>query len=278
MPPGVNPKSWKLARAVAGLPEDAVIVVVDDDTVLSQPGLDALLEELASGAMVATGLPEYLRRGTRVARFIADWVNGQAATTYLGLPGHPISVNGMCVAMRVGTLRELGGFEAIERCVVDDLALARLVRAAGGRIGQTRIPQRITTSVDSLRAASSLLHRWMVFAILAIRLEEGLSRRRILVNLVVPPALMLVGCVALCANAGVSARARVAGVASILVARAALMRLGQRFAGTGPEIQLLSAVITEMVVPLFAPGALINPNITWRGRPIQLDDDGMVRS
>lgn len=278
-PEGISPKSRKLRDRVRALGDDEIVVVVDDDTRCSRAGLDALLGELERGAMIATGLPRYDREGPLPARLVADWVNGQAATTYLGLPGEPMSINGMCHAMRVRELRAIGGYEAIERLVVDDLALAEIVRAAGGRIAQTAVPQAVGTEVADLQALVRLLHRWMAFANLAIRRATPRERARILRELAAPPVL-LGASLALLATACIGRPARpgsaVAGVAVVLGARAAILERGWRGPGAPRPGSLAGAIAMELAVPLFTLAAWARPEITWRGRRMRLRPDGSL--
>lgn len=277
-PAGVNPKSWKLARRIRVLAGAETLVVVDDDTVLSGVGLAALLGGLADGATVATGLPRYERQGTLAARLVADWVNGQAITTYLGLPGEPLSINGMCFAIRVATLRRLGGFEAIERIVVDDLALAGLVRAAGGSIHQTATPQRIGTEVPDVRALAVLLLRWMAFANLAVRRLTGRDRLRMLGGLAAPPLLLAVGLAGFAAVARRRPVLAAVGATASLGTRTLLLELGWRSVGEPLPASPLGAIAMELLAPLVALVAAARPTITWRGRRLRLRADGTIEA
>ena len=83
-PDGVNPKLFKLERARSEVSAGA-FVVVDDDTRLTREGLAALLAALETHTL-ATGLPCYLDRPRDLpSRLLAEFVNNNAALTYLPL-------------------------------------------------------------------------------------------------------------------------------------------------------------------------------------------------
>ena len=130
VPDDVNPKTFKLAAA---LPEvrQAISVVIDDDTRLGAAALRQMVCEL-DGADLVTALPCYRDDGAPGARLMAQFVNNNAALTYLPLLPlmPPLSINGMCYALRTDRLRALGGFAPLSRQLADDLALARALRRA----------------------------------------------------------------------------------------------------------------------------------------------------
>ncbi len=165
-PDGINPKLAKLQPALDAAADDEVFLVLDDDTRLPRASLGALLGGLATHTL-ATGLPAYLPGATPWARLVEQFVDNNAAMTYLTLD--PVTINGMTWAMRVSDLRALGGFTPILRHLTDDLAVAGAVLRTGGTICQTASPQWITTTVDSPGQYVRLLHRWMLFASLLLR-------------------------------------------------------------------------------------------------------------
>ncbi len=61
----------------------------------------------------------------------------------------PLTINGMCYAISVNTLAQVGGFAAILHDLADDLALATLLRQHHIRLIQSTAPVRVQTSLSS---------------------------------------------------------------------------------------------------------------------------------
>lgn len=278
-PDGVNPKTWKLAKRLQALDADNrdVFLVLDDDTRLSEAGLRALIRELDAGAMIATAFPRYERRGPLPSRLLADWVNGQAPTTYLGLPGPARSVNGMCYAIRTRDLIRLGGFSGIQHLVVDDLAMCEIVRSAGGRIAQTTQPLTIGTDVRSFLQLASILHRWMVFAQLNIRRGDA-AERWLAIRQLVAPQLLFAGGLATAGHLAFHNRSRFSLVAAMLgiTARAALIRANASVTRTLDSERAFASAVMEIAALPAAATATINPAITWRARRYRIGRDATM--
>lgn len=113
---------------------EPVLLVLDDDARLSAAALAQLVDELGvAGVDLVTALPCYRDDAAHGARLMAQFVNNNAVLTYLGLLPWlpPLSINGMCYALRSERLRDLGGFSPLLRMLADDLALARALRRQG---------------------------------------------------------------------------------------------------------------------------------------------------
>ncbi len=144
-PAGHNPKLHKLALARSAMREP-VLLVLDDDTRMPASTLAALLAALARTAsaepVIATSLPGYLDDGRWPSRLLAQFVDNNAALTYLPLLPFlpPLTLNGMAYALSVDDLDRLGGFAPLLGYLTDDLAMAERVLGAGGRIEQLAEP------------------------------------------------------------------------------------------------------------------------------------------
>ncbi|UUW91841.1 glycosyltransferase [Pimelobacter simplex] len=265
-PDGINPKLAKLQPALDDCADDEIFLVLDDDTRLPRTSLGALLGGL-DRATLATGLPAYLPGGTVWARLVEQFVDNNAALTYL--PMAPVTINGMCWAMRVADLRALGGFTPILRNLTDDLAVAGAVLGSGGTICQTASPQWITTTVDGPAPYVRLMHRWMLFANLLLRRQPPATVGAISVLHGVHPNLLwfvLVG----------SARSRrVLSVVAVLGGRALLLRgLQRRIYGRPLHAPALS-LVSELVQPAHLGHGAVQRTIRWRTRTyrVRSDDD-----
>lgn len=265
-PDGVNPKLAKLQPALDEAADDEVFLVLDDDTRLPRASLGALLGGLETHTLV-TGLPAYLPGATPWAQLVEQFVDNNAAMTYLTLD--PVTINGMTWAMRVGDLRALGGFTPILRNLTDDLAVAGAVRRSGGTICQTASPQWITTTVDSPGAYVRLLHRWMLFANLLLRRQPVRTVAAISVLHGTHPNLLwavLVGTV----------RERRPGLlVGVLGGRVLLLRMVQRRIYGRPLHRPGPSLVSELVQPLHLGHGAVQRTIRWRTHTYRVlsDDD-----
>jgi ceramide glucosyltransferase len=107
-PEGVNPKLFKLEQARVQVTRD-VILVLDDDAVLSAESLCNMLDALTESTLV-TALPWYRAADNLPSRLLAQFVNDNSALTYLPLLpfSPPLTLNGMCYAIHGKTLARCG--------------------------------------------------------------------------------------------------------------------------------------------------------------------------
>jgi len=252
-------------------------VVVDDDTRVTRQGIAALLAGLA-GDTITTGLPCYLDRGGLPSRLVAQFVNNNAALTYLPLLvfARPLAINGMTYAIAPSTLASLGGFTPLLRHVADDLAVAERVRAAGGTIRQTPFPQFVATSVRDWRHYWMLMHRWFVFAMLLLRKQSAGYKVLISVLHGIHPVLLWTVIAGALAVPGLQTLAILAGV---IIARAATLMLVQRSITGRSRHAAAVSIAAELLQPVHMMHALCQSRIRWRTRHYAIrahDDFGMV--
>lgn len=267
-PQGVNPKLFKLDRALAQCRGD-VVLVLDDDARLPAATLEALTMALGAEdgdnrAVIATALPIYLPARGAGARLLARFVNDSAAVTYLPprLDDRTPTINGMCWAMRRDALRAIGGFAPRLRHLTDDLAMARAVLAAGGRIEQRSEPVWLRTDLPDVVAYVRQMHRWMLFALLLVRSEPWPSRLRIAFGQGLPtcaPWLSLLAFALLPTWPGAVALS--AGLLLHVVGRRALQRA---CAGAAAAMQPLTSLLVALLLPLHLAHALVDRRIRWR--------------
>lgn len=265
-PDGTNPKLAKLQPALDEAAEDEVFLVLDDDTRLPRESLGALLGGLER-ATLATGLPAYLPGATPWARLVEQFVDNNAAMTYLTLD--PVTINGMTWAMRVADLRALGGFTPILRNLTDDLAVAGAVLRSGGTICQTASPQWITTTVDSPGQYVRLLHRWMLFANLLLRRQPVRTVAAISVLHGTHPQLLWAVVV------GSVRERRAWPLLAVLGGRVLLLRHLQRRIYGRPLHRPGLSLVSELVQPLHLGHGAVQRTIRWRTRTYRVvaDDD-----
>ncbi|WP_236551071.1 glycosyltransferase [Luteimonas sp. 9C] len=274
-PDGVNPKSFKLDRVLATV-DAPVCLVLDDDATLTADALARLVTAL-DAADIATALPGYVDDGERLpGRLLAQFVNDNAALTYLAplAWAPPVSINGMCYALRTARLRAFGGFAPLLYALADDLAMADQVRAHGGRIAQTVAPVQVRTSIDGPAHYLRQMHRWMLFATLLLRRQP--LRMRVLITLLhgLPPLLLWATGIALAMQPTVTGALCVTGV---LVLRAAVPAWLQRRLGVSAPQRPLLSLLAELLQPLHLLHASVVRTVRWRSRRFRVHADGSFR-
>ncbi|MGV7166843.1 glycosyltransferase family 2 protein [Xanthomonas citri] len=270
-PPGINPKAWKLDYALPHI-DAPVSLILDDDAHLGDRALSQLLLDLAH-ADVVTALPYYRDGATLAGRLLAQFVNNNAALTYLGwLPfAAPLTINGMCYAARTEQLRRWGGFTALLEQLTDDLAFATLVRDRGGRLWQSIAPVAMRTAMPDLRGYVRQMHRWMLFASILLGRQRLRIRSAIGVLQGLPPVLLLAMLV--CAWVQHTWPAALC-VLIVLLARALLL-CGVQWRVTGAvRHRLLLSLCAECLQPLHLLHAALVRTIRWRTRRYRVFPDG----
>jgi ceramide glucosyltransferase len=267
---GVNPKLFKLEAALKNA-SAGILIVLDDDTRLLRKSFEALRDALER-CELSTGLPFYRDADNFHGRLLAQFVNNNSALTYLPLLPlfAPVSINGMCYAVKTSTLVKLGGFTSILRHLTDDLAVADLVRSTGGRIIQTPFPQEVATTVNSLSRYISQMHRWYVFALLLMRRQSALISVAILALCGLPSMLLIIGIIQ---SAVTPSPALLLVLGVTLLCRALVLILLQRFlSGQGRHRPFLS-LLSELLQPLHLLHALLVKSIRWRTRHYRVFDN-----
>lgn len=274
-PPGINPKAWKLHHALPQV-QAPITLILDDDAQLGSAALAHLLHDLAHADLV-TALPYYQDGSTLAGRLLAQFVNNNAALTYLGwLPwAAPFTINGMCYVGRTQQLQAWGGFAPLLDQLTDDLAFAAHVRAQGGRIWQSTAPVAMRTALPDLGSYVRQMHRWMLFALLLLRRQRPAVKLAIGALHGLPPWLLIATLLSACLQHGALSFAAVAG---LLTVRAAMLCLLQwRTTGASRHRPLLS-LAAECLQPLHLLHAALVRTIRWRTRRYRVLPDGRFRA
>ncbi len=260
-----NPKLFKLARAEE-IVRTGIILVVDDDTMLTGDGYEALLAALDTHAL-STGLPSYESGSDLPSALVEQFVDNNAALAYLSACAlaPPITINGMCYALRRETLAAIGGFGAYVSWLPDDLAIANAIRTHGGTIHQTPYAHVIRTTVRDFAHYVALMHRWFLFAHLLLADVPPRTRASLVANHAVPPLLMW----AMLAGAALSrTRANALVVAVLLVFRVMALHDVQRRTFGVSRMRPFVSLAAELAEPLHAAHAMLRKTIRWRSRTI----------
>jgi hypothetical protein len=140
-PPGWLGKPWALAQLTAAVGDEPVLVFVDADVRLA-PGAVAAAVGLLDDAHldVICPFPRQLAETwpERIVQPLLQWSWLTALPLRLAERSPRPSLTAACgqfVVVRQAALERAAGFEAIRGEVLDDLALVRAIKAAGGRGG-----------------------------------------------------------------------------------------------------------------------------------------------
>jgi ceramide glucosyltransferase len=275
-PPGVNPKMYKVAAALGDV-TTPITLVLDDDARLSQHSLRQLVAELATADLV-TALPFYRDASMALSeRLLAQFVNNNAALTYLAMLPlmAPVSINGMCYAMRTDFARADDALSPVLPQLADDLALAQLFRSRGARIRQSTAPVEMETATPTLARYRQQMHRWFLFATLLVQ-QQTLRTQLLIATLYALPPLLLA---AVLVGAPLSADTRIWGVAvAVLVCRALALTMIQRNLTGQSRHRVVLSVASELLQPLHLLHALLNRTIIWRTRRYRVRDNHDFRA
>ncbi len=273
-PDGINPKLWKLEAARAAQPAETtepVLLVLDDDTRMPGPTLAALLVALDRHS-VATSLPGYLDDGRFPSRLLAQFVDNNAALTYLPLLPYlpPLTINGMAYAMRLDKLDEMGGFAGMLGALTDDLAVAEAVLRESGTIFQSARPHWVETTVRNAKHYRQLMHRWFLFALLLLRKQPLRIRATIGLLHALPPLLLLALVITTTiapspANFGIL-------IATLVLRGLGLAALQRAIYGRSLEAPA-SSILSELLQPFHLLDAIFWRRIVWRTRRYKVRDD-----
>ncbi|KTF37683.1 glycosyltransferase family 21 protein [Xanthomonas vesicatoria] len=274
-PPNINPKAWKLEYALAQV-QAPICLILDDDAQLSEPALLQLLHDLGR-ADVVTALPYYCDSDTLAGRLLSQFVNNNAALTYLGwLPfAAPLTINGMCYAVRTAQLRAWGGFAGLLEQLTDDLAVATLVRERGGRLWQSTAPVAMRTAMPDLGSYTRQMHRWMLFALILLRRQRVRTRSAIGLLQGLPPLMLVAVLIGTCLWPSWPV---LAGLVTTVVVRASLLCAVQWRVTGALRHRPLWSLCAECLQPLHLLHAAMVRTIRWRSRRYRVLSNGCFRA
>jgi dolichol-phosphate mannosyltransferase len=138
LPDGWAGKAWALEQGLAAA-HGEIVVFLDADT-RPEPGLIAALVAALDGADIVSAGPRFACDGALEqalhASMLATLVYRFGPTDVDGFQPAPARavMNGQCVAVRADALRAAGGWARVAGSLVEDVALARALRADGWRL------------------------------------------------------------------------------------------------------------------------------------------------
>jgi ceramide glucosyltransferase len=276
-PPDVNPKTFKL---LAALPETKgkIIVVLDDDTVLPDFGLEQCLPRLADKGLVF-GLPYYVHFRGFWSAMVAGFVNSQSLFTYIPYTffSKPLTINGMFYALQKETFEIFARNPHLPHALTDDYAIATLCREHGFQMCQTAVCHPVRTHVADFRRYIRLLKRWFVFPQTSL-MQTRQPRELIIFGWgtlpVFFPLLLLIGAV-FSGNVQSGLWAMGYSLFSLLL----VFQLNQNYLRKATPWFYYPAMWLQMLIlPFYIVYALFSSRqIVWRGKKMTLGQNGTFR-
>jgi hopene-associated glycosyltransferase HpnB len=163
-PGGWTGKVWALHQALAAVSDEEYVLATDAD-ILHPPGSLRRLVAMADASGLDTvSLMVRLRAASGWERLVVPAFVYFFALLYpfrrVNRPGgRTAAAAGGCILVRTAALRTAGGYAAIAGAVIDDVALARALKASGARIWLG-----LADDVASLRAYDRLAELWVMVA------------------------------------------------------------------------------------------------------------------
>lgn len=162
--PGWTGKLWALRRGIAEAGEVDLLLLTDADIVHAPGSLTALVEAASASRLDMVSQMARLRVDTAWERLIVPafvyffamlypfrWVNRARMPVAAAAGG--------CSLVRRAALERAGGLNAVRGAVIDDVAISRIVKRAGGRIWLG-----LAELVESVRPYPRLADLWQMVA------------------------------------------------------------------------------------------------------------------
>jgi hopene-associated glycosyltransferase HpnB len=239
LPEGWAGKVWAMEQGLRRVREggEPELVLLTDADVLHAPGsLRRLVAEAVAGRLDLVSRMARLRCESRAERllippFLLFFLLLYPLRRANRDGGRVAAAAGGCMLVRPSVLERAGGLRAIRGALIDDLALARLVKRAGGRVRLARS----AGTVRSLRAYDDLGTIWRMVrrsAFTQLRRSPVLlagTLAGLALMFLVPPACGGAGGVGLAAGAGGAWAALAAGLAGWALAAAVALPATRAF-------------------------------------------------
>lgn len=270
VPPGVNPKIYKIEQAVNKV-QTPYMIVLDDDSVIDMEWMNELnLYENSAPEFLITGIPHNYGTTNVWSKLLAAFVNGNALITYFTMAelGDNHSINGMFYILPVAVAKKYQAFTVILEYLCDDLALAEYLTTCGVKIIQSRIGVNVKTTIHSAAHYYQQLRRWMLFS--SVYMKRHFSPAAfglIILPGMIPMMLLLMA-------AGMNRWALPALLGMLAGKSFLLYRLRQKIIGKPESLSMIGYEMLSdlLLAPIFLLTLIGRPVIIWRNKKIQVTD------
>ena len=165
VPPNVNPKVFKLEKAISNVNTEYTIIL-DDDVVIDMEFFNRINLYLNTKEVLISAIPYNYNNKTFFSKLISAFVNSQSFFTYFTMAylKQTKTINGMFYMAKTDIFIKYNAFENIKYYLCDDFALASFLRSKNVELIQSTIYCNVRTTVTNLIAYIRLLKRWLLFA------------------------------------------------------------------------------------------------------------------
>lgn len=246
----------------ADLAHTAVVACIDADVHLADGALGGLIKALNDdeGVAAVSAMPRLDDRSLAERALVPAFVAAVAATHPPSRVHDPASaeafLNGQVIVLRRSALDDVGGFAAVSNTILEDVALARLLKAKGHRLrlvdGRGLVATRMYGSFGEICRGF------------------GKNARALHQRALVPLALALAGgalspWLAFLAAMLTDSVVDDAAVGVAVVAAVAASAINRRLLGSSPWLALLSPIVLSVVAVVYLRAAT-GARVSWRGR------------
>ena len=274
---GISPKTFKL---IIGLQESKseIIVVLDDDTILPDYGLEQCLPYLNQPEIgLAFGLPYYLNFGNFWSSLVSCFVNGNSLLTYIPYTFliHPFTINGMFYAIKKDVLVKVGGFSGLESAICDDYAIAKRFRSQGYQLAQTPLRHGISTQVENASHYFNILNRWLIFPQASIMKSATIGELSLFYALVLLPNFFpLLTVIYLLVFPSIYSA--VFSLVYFGFNAYMMIEFNRRYLNQAtPNSKIIWILLIQIILPFQIVASLLSPRkINWRGHIMEINQEG----
>ncbi|HEY9851036.1 MAG TPA: glycosyltransferase [Leptolyngbyaceae cyanobacterium] len=274
---GISPKTFKL---IVGLKESKsdIVVVLDDDTILPDYGLEECLPYLNQPDVgLAFGLPYYINFSNFWSSLVSCFVNGNSLLTYIPYTFliHPFTINGMFYAIKKDVLVKIGGFAGLENAICDDYAMAKRFRSQGYLLAQTPLRHGISTQVENASHYFNILNRWLIFPQASIMKSATIGELSLFYTLVLLPNFFpLLTVIYLLVFPSIYSL-----VFSLLYFgfnAYMMIDLNRKYLNKAtPNNKMIWILLIQIILPFQIIASLLSPRkINWRGHIMEINREG----
>ncbi len=198
---------------------------------------------------------------------------GAAAVEFAGPKRELPFIMGQLMVFRRDALAAIGGLEAAEGQLVDDMFLGKKLAEAGYKNVMVRAPLHLVSGPLGLRELSALLRKWMAFS------RSGLPAEFVRGNWLRGAELTLALGTTGAALATGHVLAALAPAAALILSLYSQLSLHRRFSGTRVPLRFAwVALVLPIVAGVLLLSTHLKRQVEWRGSSYRLDADARLAS
>ena len=274
VPQEVNPKIFKLNKAIKKV-RTKYTIILDDDSIIDTGRIKELsIYEKLEGEWLATGIPYNYGVDGFWSELVASFVNSNSITTYFTMSylEKNKTINGMFYIANTDIFKKYNVFEKIKYWLCDDFALAQYLISKKVTLIQTGIFCNTRTTVKTFEQYLLLMKRWLLFTKIYIKNAATLRFIAfILIPSILPSILLIIGIMT-----GIG---YISIILTVLLLKSLLLyRLRFRILKKeeGKKVIIKEVINDFIILFIFIYSIVTGPVIKWRNKKIRVID-GKIR-